>query len=290
MDTPDPKFYESMNYPVPFHKIWYSYINEVEKKWDSINSTEEITENFSRSSSSDLMKSYQDFLSGHMDFLKHIPFVSQIYRCNSVTFNGLHPWSDIDLCIITKPWYLWYARLWTWLYFSFLDLKRTTGLGDHSYKFCLSFYLDGDNTNIISLRKQQGDIYLSYRVAHAVLLYTNNHYPDNHIYIQNKQLLDYLPHHPKVQTIFLDIDRVIGESTSKRIIEKILSSLPGQRIQKLIKNIRWWLINTYKTSKLSVYNQKHIIISPTMLKFHTDKRSVYQHRRNMASNKRKKEW
>lgn len=291
MENSDPKFYGVMNYPVPSEKKRYRYINEVEKKSEENKSSDaDIKKTFSRENRSDHMKSYQDFLWSHSSFLQHIPFVSQIYLCNSITFNGLRSWSDIDLCIVTKPWYLWYARLWSWLFFSFLRLKRSAGLGDHSYQFCLSFYLDGENTNLISLRQQDGDVYLSYRVAHAVLLYTNNDYPDNHLYTQNKQLLQYLPHHPQKQTIFLDIDVLRQESKFKKISEKICSSIPGKWLQTIIRKVRWGIINTYKTQQLSEYNKRHIIISPTMLKFHTDKRTVYQHRRNMASKKKKSNW
>ena len=290
MDNSDPKFYEVMKYPVPLHKDLYRYINETEKKENNAATTPDIKKTFSRWTHSDLMTSYQEFLWTHGGFLKNIPFISQVYLCNSITFNGLHAWSDIDLCIVTKPWYLWYARLWSWLFFSFLKLKRSAGFGDHSYKFCLSFYLDGENTNLISLRQQDGDVYLSYRVAHSVLLYTNDTYPDNHLYAQNTQLLQYLPHHPQSQTIFLDIDIIRGESKVKKIIEKIGSRIPGQWAQTLIKKVWWWMINTYKTSKLSDYNKRHIIISPTMLKFHTDKRTVYQHKRKVASRKSKANW
>lgn len=267
-----------MNYPVPSQQDFYRYVSEI-KEENKANHIDRIDSSFSRDTESELMKSYQSFLSKHMNFLKNIPFISQIYLCNSITFNALHDWSDIDLCIITKPWYLWYARLWSWLYFFFLKLKRKAGLWDHSYKFCLSFYIDGDNTNLISIRQKKGDIYLSYRIAHAVLLYTNHDYPDNHLHTTNRQLLAYIPNHPKTQTIFLRIPLIEGENNIKKIIEKILTTLPGKRFQKFIQWVRWWIINTYKTSKLSHHTKEHTIVSPTMLKFHTDKRTLYQQRR-----------
>lgn len=290
MSRTSPQFYEVMNYPVPKQQDIYRYINEIKESEKKTIQMQSVQTQFSRDTENDLMKSYQLFLSERVNFLKHIPFISQIYLCNSITFNALHPWSDIDLCIITKPWYLWYARLWSWLFFSFLQLKRSAWRGDHSYRFCLSFYIDAQHTDLISLRKQQGDVYLSYRLAHTVLLYTNNDYPDNYLQIQNTKLLSYLPNHPSSQTIFLDIPVINGSSWWKKIIEKIFSTLPGKRLQKIIGIIRWWIINAYKTSKLSRHSREHIIVSWTMLKFYTDKRTLYQHKRKSASNKDKFVW
>ncbi|MDR0650197.1 MAG: hypothetical protein LBG59_02025 [Candidatus Peribacteria bacterium] len=34
---------------------------------------------------------------------KSLPFVEEIYLCNSITFNALHQDSDIDLFIIARP-------------------------------------------------------------------------------------------------------------------------------------------------------------------------------------------
>ena len=291
MSRTSPQFYEVMKYPVPQQQDLYRYINEIQEgESKTLPDDQPIQTQFSRQTENDLMKSYQSFLSERVNFLRHIPFIRQIYLCNSITFNALHPWSDIDLCIITKPWYLRYARLWSWLFFSFLQLKRSAWRGDHSYRFCLSFYIDAEHSNLISLRKQQGDVYLSYRLAHTVLLYTNNEYPADYFHSQNTQLLSYLPHHPSTQTIFLNIPVLEGSSRWKKIIEKILSTLPGQRLQNLIRLIRGWIINTYKTSKLSSHSKEHIIVSWTMLKFYTDKRTVYQHKRKSASNKDKSKW
>ena len=225
------------------------------------------------------MESYQEFINKNKRFLKQIPFVSQIYLCNSITFNKLHSWSDIDICIVTKPWYLRYARLRSWIYFFFLGIKRMTQWHNQSYKFCLSFYLDWSHTNLITLRKENGDIYLSYWLGHSVLLYTNHEYPDDYLFRTNKQLLSYLPNHPHTQTIFLDIPTMRWVSLSKHIIEYISMTRIGKIIQQLIKFMWWGVINRYKNKKLSIYQQQHIIISPTMLKFHNDKRTLYQQRR-----------
>ncbi len=275
-----PQFYEVMKYPVPIKQDFYWYITEQDKK---SHNQPQISWKFSWIQKWDLMKSYSEFINTHLHFLESIPFISQIYLCNSITFNALHPWSDIDLCIVTKPWYLWYARFWSRWFFTFLNLKRVAWFGDHSYKFCLSFYIDGENTNLISLRKEDGDIYLSYWIAHTVLLYTNSDYDDDYLLSQNQQLLSYLPYHPLTQSIFLDTIVMRRETLFKKTIEIISSSRLGQQLQFLIKYIRWNIINTYKTNRLSPHSKEYIIVSPTMLKFYTDKRTLYQQKRKMAS-------
>ena len=279
-----PMFYKAMNYPVPEEHWYYRYINEDYQWHYPIKNHQNKT--FSWKDQNNLMKSYKQFLCEHMGFLSYIPFIEQIYLCNSITFNALHPWSDIDLCIISKPWYLWYARAWSWLFFSLLKLKRSAQIWDHSFKFCLSFYIDGDHTNLINLRNPQGDVYLSYWLAHTVLLYTTHHYPDNHLHKTNKQLLSYLPNHPDKQTIFLDIPVYSQKSNITNMIEKVFSTLPGKWIQHIIERLRWWIINTYKTSKLPPHTKEYIITSSTMLKFYTDKRVLYQHKRKTASRKK----
>lgn len=95
-----PQFYEVMKYPVPLKQDFYRYITEKDKK---SHNNPEISRTFSRVQKNDLMKSYTEFINTKLSFLQSIPFISQIYLCNSITFNALHPGSDIDLCIITKP-------------------------------------------------------------------------------------------------------------------------------------------------------------------------------------------
>ena len=158
-------------------------------------------------------------------------------------------------------------------------LRRRPGKGHHAYKFCLSFYIDAEHSNLISLRQDSGDIYLSYRIAHAVLIYTDHQYSDDYLFRSNPQLLSYLPHHPHTQTINLDIPLVRGKARGAYMIELAGSTWIGNIIQRGIQRLRGDLINHYKNKKLSHYQQQYIVISPTMLKFHNDKRVLYHRRR-----------
>ena len=92
MSRTSPQFYEVMKYPVPQQQDLYRYINEIQEgESKTLPDDQPIQTQFSRQTENDLMKSYQSFLSERVNFLRHIPFIRQIYLCNSITFNALHP-------------------------------------------------------------------------------------------------------------------------------------------------------------------------------------------------------
>jgi predicted nucleotidyltransferase len=66
------------------------------------------------------MSAYLDHIQSYARLYRSIPFVEQIYLCNSITFNALHEGSDIDILIITKPGMLWLARARSWLMFTII--------------------------------------------------------------------------------------------------------------------------------------------------------------------------
>lgn len=283
-----PSFYVSMGYPTPKPMYYYYYIAEHTTTWDNILPPRALAtslQEFSREYRNERMKSYQAFLATHKKIFRSIPFITQVYVCNSMTFNALQDWSDIDLLILTKPWYLRFARAWSWRYMVLHNLKRKAWYWNHSYKFCLSFYVDARYANLISLRYPTWDIYLSYRVAHNVLLYTDHHYRDDYLFYRNPQLLSYLPYHPQTQTISLGIDPARWSNYWKYILELAGATRIGLLIQRTIAWIRWGIINRYKNKKLSHYQQQNIIISNEMLKFHNDKRAFYHNRRKTITSK-----
>jgi predicted nucleotidyltransferase len=232
------------------------------------------------------MDEYIEYINQWSWIWKYIPCIRQIYLCNSITFNSLHNNSDIDICIITKSGYLWYARLFSRLYLTILNIKRSNGKYlENAKKFCLSFYIDEQQADIYHIRQRQWDIYLSYRLAHSVLLYTDDTLPDNFLISHNKKLLSYLPNHPLEQSIYLWNNIIRWNSFIKRGIELIMCNSIGRFFQKIISRIRWSGIMQYKRNKLSSHTKNNIIISDYMLKFHQDKRSIIQYKRKMFINK-----
>ncbi len=277
------KFYDLMNYPVPRHSSLYSYINEP-SVWITESDIEDTS--FSRTKKCDLMNEYTDSINHWSRIFRYIPCVRQVYLCNSITFNALHTNSDIDICIISRSWYIRYARLFSWLVFTLLWLKRKQGkFTDSKKRFCLSFYIDEDHSDIYHIRKRQGDVYLSYWLAHSVLLYSDGILWDNHLISQNKKLLAFIPNHPPKQSIYIDIIIIRWISLYKKIWEVIVCNRVGRMIQFIIECIRSGIIN-YKKYRLSLHTQKEIIISPYMLKFHQDKRDIIQNKRKTSSKQR----
>lgn len=99
----DIKFYKIMKYPVPLHEEYYKHISEItqlniSEKTD--NNTDTI--DFSWKEKNSLMSDYIESINQRSRVFKHIPFIRQVYLCNSITFNALHDNSDIDICIICK--------------------------------------------------------------------------------------------------------------------------------------------------------------------------------------------
>ena len=60
---------------------------------------------------------------------------------------------------------------------------------------------------------------------------------------------------------------------------KLMDNIFGRSLQYLIKRV-WKILINYKTTKLSRHMQQEIIVSNSILKFHNDKRSLYQYRKN----------
>lgn len=273
-----------MNYPTPKNSDIYTYINEDSSNnniWES--KVPEREKSFSRDKKCELMDEYIEYINKWSRLFQHIPCIRQVYLCNSITFNALHENSDIDLCIITRSQYLRFARIFSWLAITLTGLKREKGKYINNRKrFCLSFYIDEWYSDISHLRKRQWDIYLSYWLAHTVLLYSDTSLEDNYFIQRNKKLLSYLPHHPHQQSVQLEHTIIKGNSFIKNSIEFILCNRVGRVIQSLLWWIRWTCILWYKKWLLSQHIQKEIIITPTMLKFHEDKRDIVQHKRKTA--------
>jgi predicted nucleotidyltransferase len=281
----DIKFYNSVHYPIPDNEILYQYITEtqnniIQKSW------KDIKTNFSWTKKSKYMDEYIDYIDKWSRLFKHIPCIRQVYLCNSITFNALHENSDIDLCIITRSQYLRFARIFSWIAISITGLKRKQGkYKNNRKKFCLSFYIDEWYSNIYHLRKRQWDVYLSYWLAHSVLLYSDTTLEDNYFMLNNKQLLAYLPNHPLQQSIQIGNRVIKWNSFIKNSIEFVICNSIGLITQSVLWWIRWTCILWYKKQLLSQYHQKEIIITSTILKFHEDKRNVFQHKRKIALKK-----
>lgn len=249
-------FYKIMKYPIPKNKeaFWF------EKEWK-----ESIKDNkwFSRDKKDPLLDEYITQIDKYGWLYKSIPFIRNIYLCNSITFNSLHDWSDIDLFIVTKKGSLRRARFFSVLMFTLLGLKR--GGNKKNKKYCLSFYVTEDGQNLYNIMLPKTDIYLTYWLGHLVPLYNES---ENNIYKENKRFDILLPNHPKKYTINIWNKIWDWKTKFKKITEFIFGWIIGKTLELTIKLLRLPIV-IIKT-KQHWGKWRWIIINRKMLKFHMD--------------------
>lgn len=262
MKKTDLLFYEIMNYPIPKNKEYFSTEKE------NISQLSLESKEFSRDNKDPLLDEYCWYIAKHQKIFKSLPWIKNIYLCNSITFNKLHPWSDIDLFIVAKKWCLRRARLLSAIIFFILWLKRSKTKIDK--KYCLSFYITENAQNLYSISIPNTDIYLAYRLAHLVPLYQEIEGKET-IYKDNPRLFSLLPNLPKeYHTINLGLPVYHGNTSTKIKLEKYISGTLWHIVEYLIKTIRIPLL-IHKTKKLKEIGND-IIFNDSMLKFYQDKR------------------
>ena len=267
-------FYKIMKYPVPTESDLFLFEKKIDKEPEISHKDQE----FSRDKKNNFMDKFIKKINKHWDLYKSLPFIKEIYLCNSITFNALKRNSDIDLFIVVKKWHMWRARFFSAIFFKLNGLKRS--MTDKKQKFCLSFYITEDNQNLYPIIIDKTDVYLSYRLSHLVPLYTQetkkttkDSYNHN-IYQNNKRLECLMPNHPQEHCISIWNNHFIWNTKVKKRLEFLFWWFVWNLIELLIKIIRLPIL-LYKTKKLwTKWNQ--IIISDKMLKFHDDIRKQIQ--------------
>jgi len=269
-----------MKYPLPKHKEYFVYATNTNTTIPKKKS--DIPQSISREKPNPLLQEYTNFINKRSILYTSLPFVTNIYLCNSLTFNALHEKSDIDLTIITHPWRLWIARFRSLFLFSILRIKRSSS---HMHKrFCLSFYIDQQHQNLYNIKGSWDDIYLCYRLAHLVPLYAQDSSTKDQLIQANKnRLQQYLPRHPMVNTININTKFFTASNRFKKSIEFFHQWRLWDFIEKLLQVCRTPIL-LYKKSKLG-QQAKHIIIAKHMLKFHSCIRQKIQYLYEIATSK-----
>lgn len=256
----DLTFYDIMNYPIPRQSDFFVY-------WKKKVITEKYKKNqFSRSTKNPYMDEFINEINKHWKLYKSLPFVSEIFLCNSITFNALKKDSDIDIFIIAKKNALRRCRFFSALFFKILWLKRS--IKNKKLKFCLSFYVTDDNKNLYPIiLPNRTDIYLAYRLAHIVPLYSESKNTKN-LYSHNERFKSYLPNHTLEYSINIGNDNFYWSTKIKKLFESVFRWFLWKVSERLIKLI-WTPILKHKISKLWD-KWKWIIIKDNLLKFHDD--------------------
>jgi hypothetical protein len=253
-------FYDIMKYPLPKHWEYFSTSKN--------NKNPLIPSHFSRDQENPYMQEYRIHIWQHENLFKSIPWIKKIYLCNSITFNALHKWSDIDLFIITKKWSLRRARLASAVILFITGLKRSTS--KIAKRYCLSFYVSEDAQNLYNISLTNTDIYLAYWLAHLVPLY-EEHLWEKTIYEENSWISWILPNIQKQHLIDIGLKITKWNTPIKNTIEKYISWFFWYAIEYIIKTV-WIPILYYKKRRLKEKGI-YIIFNDKMLKFYNDKRS-----------------
>ncbi len=264
------RFYEIMNYPVPKNtELFFQYsdtentnANKILKKIDN----DEIWNLFSRYQKSKYMDEYIEEIKRLKTTFQSIPFVEQIFLCNSISFNALDKNSDIDLFIITEPGRIRTVKFRSMLLFTLKWAKRFWK--KIRKKICLSFFITSDSQNLYPISLSSLDIYLAYRIAHLVLIYQPDGKENNSFFESNKWVKGILPNYQEKQTISLWIEPFKWNTKFKNIMESLWNWLLWNIFEWIVKHIQKAIIRI-KRIRNPTWN-KDVIISDTMLKFHQD--------------------
>ncbi len=266
-------FYKIMNYPVPTDKEIFALEKKIEPK-------PKLTKGFSRTEKNQYLDKFLKIINKHWKLYKSLPFIKEIFLCNSITFNALKRDSDIDLFIIVKKGSMRRARFFSAIFLKIYWLKRS--LKNKRQKFCLSFYITEDNKNLYPIMIDKTDIYLTYRLAHLIPLYQESSNYSS-IYQNNKRFKSLMPNHPQEHCINIGNKLFTWKTKTKKRIEFRFGWLFWNIIELIIKTIRIPIL-VKKIKKL--WNKwKKIIINDKMLKFHDDIREKINFLYQMALKK-----
>ena len=260
------RFYEIMHYPVPKQsKIYFQYSDtKITSNKHNIQDLKDELLSFSWEKKSKYMDEYITEINRLESIFKSIPFVKQIFLCNSITFNALDDNSDIDLFIICNPWRIRSVKFRSLILFSLKWVKRWGN--DTRKKICLSFFITSEQENLYSISLSSLDIYLAYWISHLVLIYWDK--DNNTFFSQNKRVKWILPNYQEKQTISLWINVFKWNTRFKNFIEQLWTWAFWNMFEFVIKQIQKAIINI--KIKLHPDQNKDVIVSDTMLKFHQD--------------------
>ena len=264
------RFYEIMNYPVPKNAELFFQYSDIEptnanKMLKNIDKNE-TKDWFSRDKKSEYMDEYLQEIKRLKTTFQSIPFVQQIFLCNSISFNALDKNSDIDLFIIAEPGRIRTVKFRSMILFTLKWAKRFWK--KTRKKICLSFFITSDSQNLYPISLASLDIYLAYRIAHLVLIYQPDEELNNSFFENNKWVKWILPNFQEKQSISLWVDPFSWNTKFKNIMEKLGDWFLWNIFESLVKHVQKFIIRI-KRMRNPVWN-KDVIVSDTMLKFHQD--------------------
>lgn len=193
-----------------------------------------------------------------------IPWVEGIAICNSLGYRNASAQSDIDLLIITRPGAVWLTRLFATGFTALMGARPTH---EHmANTVCLSFFVSRDALNFESLKKEQGDPYLTYWMTTLTPVFGRGNVWEN-FWKENQWVKKTVPN---ALPYMNSSDWVYRASSSG-----VFPGIPvGERVSERIQ--RWRLPATLMAQS---HEGNNVVITNEMLKFHgNDRRDEYRER------------
>ncbi|MBU1016325.1 gamma-glutamylcyclotransferase [Patescibacteria group bacterium] len=203
-------------------------------------------------------------------YMRSVPFTKMIAVCNNLAYNNPSEQSDIDLFIVVKPGRMWLARFLITLILHFYGVRR---YGNKvAGRFCLSFFVTSDKTDMREFELPGEDPYLAYWAKNLRPIFGEKDYLK--FREQNKEWL------AQYGLSFDDSYKKhmyhYEEGPLKKFSEWLLGGFLGDQFEKLLKA-------TLKKKTLRSMNNlgvnANVIVTDEILKFHNyDRRQEYLER------------
>jgi len=197
--------------------------------------------------------------------LSIIPWIEGIAVCNSLGYQNAREESDIDFFIITQSSTLWLTRFVAVLFMSLLGLRPKEGATANSV--CLSFFITKDKLNLETITIEDVDPYLVYWITQMTILFGRGKIWQD-FWVANNWIKNYLPNSfgyiPTENWVYYQGRQRRAPIFITRLVNKALEKFQQNRLPENIKS-------------LSGKEGKEVIVSSSMLKFHTnDRRQKYK--------------
>jgi len=239
--------------------MWYNYPEDKDSFWLN----EELLENIkykplTKKKLSSNVQDYEKIINKYSFLYKQIPFVENIYVCNSLTFRSVHENSDIDLFIVVKSDRMFLAKFFVWLFFKIFNMYGT----HEKWKFCTGFWVSDINLDLYPISIYPIDLYLAYWIAHLQAIYSENIENTNKIFQENTWVKQIIPQFNWTEKKILDITFTHGRGVMKKTLETLLW-------WDWLNNLIWffWKKKMNKQKKELRKKWESIIISDNILKF-----------------------
>lgn len=206
--------------------------------------------------------------------ISFVPFVRNICVCNSLSYSNASPESDIDFFIVTEKKRIWTVRFFSIALMKLFRLRISQEVKQD--KICLSFFLASDSFHLKQIALPENDTYLLYWISLLSPLYDEADTLRN-FWNTNSSLLLGLPNaFPKSLSPRRTLRRASVRFILKQGIEKLLRGNLGNALENFLRGIQRKIMPK-PLLELAKTSPSHVVISDSILKFHSnDRRRLFQ--------------